>query len=123
MPPAPKCLKRGMFLPDDPSYQDIQLKAQQMTLAYVQVLQYWVEEANLPAPGEPCPLAMSIRELRQHIGKYTTFNKQDVFKGLVNALPEAEDKDMGTPLVDSTASSVMTDIEDTHQSYKDSIDR
>ena len=23
MPPAPKCLTRGRFLPDDPSYQDV----------------------------------------------------------------------------------------------------
>ena len=85
MPPAPKCLKRGMFLPNDPSYQDIPLKPQQMTLTYVQALQYWVEEANLLAPGEPHPLVMSVRELRCCIGKYTTFNKYDVFKGQENA--------------------------------------
>ena len=29
-PPAPKCLKRGMFLLDDQPYQDIQLKPQQV---------------------------------------------------------------------------------------------
>ena len=105
-----------MFLLDDPSYQDVWLKPQWMTLAYAQVLQYWVEEANLPAPGEPHPLAMCVRELRQHIGKYITFNEHDVFEGLGNALPEAEDEDMGTPPVDATASYVMTDIEDTQPS-------
>ena len=32
MPPAPKCLTRSRFLPDDPIYQDVQL--QLLTLAY-----------------------------------------------------------------------------------------
>ena len=50
-----------MFIPNDPSYQDIWLKPQQMTLAYAQALQYWVEDANPPAPSDPCPLAMSVR--------------------------------------------------------------
>ena len=85
--PTPKCLKRGTFLPNDPSYQDIWLKPQQMILAYVQALQYWAEEANQPVLSEPHPLVMSVRKLRQHIGKYTTFNEHDVFKGLGNALP------------------------------------
>ena len=116
MPPAPKCLKKGMLLSNDQSYQEIWLKPQQMTLAYVQVLQYWAEEANPLAPSEPHPLAMSVRELRQHIGKYTTFRKHDVFKGLGNTLPEAEDEDTGTPPVDSTASPTMTDIKDTQLS-------
>ena len=116
MPPAPKCLKRGMFLPDGPSYQDVQLKPQWMTLAYAQTLQYRVEEANPPGPSEPHPLAMNIKELRRHRGKYTTFNEHDVFEGLGNALPEDKDKDMGTPPADSTTSSAMTDVEDTQPS-------
>ena len=61
VPPALKCLKGGMFLPDDLLFLDIQLKPQQMALAYMQALQYWAEEANLLAPSEPCPLAMSVR--------------------------------------------------------------
>ena len=56
---------------------------------------------------------MSVRELRWHRGKYTTFNEYDIFKGLGNALPEAKYKDMGTPLEDSTTSPAMTDAEDT----------
>ena len=59
---------------------------------------------------------MSIRELRWHIGKYTTFSEHDVFEGLGSALPEAKDEDMGTPPVDSTASPAMTDVEDTQLS-------
>ena len=97
-PPAPKCLKRGMFLPDNPSYQDVWMKASPL------------------APREPHPLAMSVRELRWSIGKYTTFNEHVVFKGLGNALPEAEDKDTGTPPADSTTSSAMTDVENTQLS-------
>ena len=60
-----------MFLPNDPSYQDFPWKPQLLTLAYVWVLQYWAEVANLLAPSEPHPLAMSVRQLRWHIGKYT----------------------------------------------------
>ena len=78
-------------------------------------------QSPLPAPGEPCPLAMSIRELMWHLGKYTTFNDHDVFEGLGNALSGATVKTtqpspMGTPLADSTASSAMTDIKDTQPS-------
>ena len=101
-PPAPKCLKRGMFLPDNPSYQDIQLKPQLLSLAYAHALQYLAEEANPPAPGEPHPLPMSVRELKQCMGKYSTFNEHDVFEGSGNAIPEAKDRDMGPPPADST---------------------
>ena len=62
------------------------------------------------------PFGSDQREFKWHIGKYTTFNEHDVFKGLGNALPEAEDKDIGTPPADSTASSAMTDIKDTQPS-------
>ena len=116
MPPAPKCLMRGMFLPNDPSYQDIWWKPLLLMLAYAQVLQYWAEEANTPAPGEPCPLAMSVVELRWHMGKYTTFSEDDVFKDLWGAIPEAKDGDMGIPQVDSTASPAMADAKDTQPS-------
>ena len=50
-----------MFLSDDSSYQDVWLKPQLLTLAYVWVLQYWAEEANPLASSEPHPLAMSVR--------------------------------------------------------------
>ena len=79
-----------MFLPDDSSYQDVQLKAQLLTLAYVWALEYWAEEANPPASSKPHPLAMTVQELRQHIGRYTTFSESDIFEGLGNAVHEAE---------------------------------
>ena len=112
MPPAHKCCMRGMFLPNDSSYQDIWQKPLLLTLAYTQALQYWAEEANPPAPSEPHPLVMSVTELRWHVGKYTTFSEHDVFKDLGNAIPEAEDRDTGTPPADSTTSPTMTDIGD-----------
>ena len=64
---------------------------------------------------------MSVRELRRHIGKYTTFNEHDVFEGLGNALSGAtventQPSPMGIPLTDSTTSSAMTDDEDTQPS-------
>ena len=71
-----------MFLPDNQSYQDIWCKPQLLTLAYVWVLQYWAKAANLLAPSEPHPLAMSVRELRWCIGKYNTFSDPDVLQGL-----------------------------------------
>ena len=92
------------------------MKAPSIDLAYAWTLQYWAEEASLLASSEPYPLAMSLRELRQHIGKHTIFTEHDVFKGLGNAMPEAEDGDMGTPPVDSTASPTTTNIRNTQPS-------
>ena len=110
--PVPKCLKRGMFLPDDPSCQDIWWKPQLLTLAYAWVLQYWVPLE----PSKPCPLVMSVREIRWHIGKYTTISKHEVFKGLGNAVPQAKDGDTRAPPADSTTSPATTDIRDTQLS-------
>ena len=106
------------YVSDNPSYQDVQLKFQWMTLAYVQVLQYCAEEPNPPAPGQSHPLAMSVRELMQHLRKFTTFTEQDVFKGLESALSGAMVEDtqlslMETPPADSMTSSVMIDVKDT----------
>ena len=92
-PPAPKCINRNMFLPDDLPYQDIWLKPYQMTLAYAQTLQYWAEEANPPSPNKPHLLVMSVHKLTWCMGKHTTFHDHDVFEGLANDLPRAMVKD------------------------------
>ena len=105
-----------MFFPIDLSYQDVWLKAQLLTLAYVQAVQYWAEEANPPTSGEHHPLVMSVWELRQCIRRYITFSVPDIFEGLGNTIHEARCGDMGTPLVNSTTSSVMADMEDTQLS-------
>ena len=89
-PLAPKWLRRGTFLPNDWSYQDAWLKPWLLTLAYVWVLQYWAEEANSLASGKPHPLAMSVRELRWHVRRYTTFSESEIFEGLGNAIHKAE---------------------------------
>ena len=97
MPPAPKCLTRGRFLPDDPSYQDIQWQPLLLTVAYAWVLQYWTEKCRPPILNDYHPLVMSMVELRQHVRGYITFNKQDVFWNLGSTSPEVLSWDMGIP--------------------------
>ena len=50
-------------------------------------------------------------ELRQHVGWYITFSKQDVLKDLGSVVPGAQGWDMGTPPADSTASPTVADVE------------
>ena len=69
--------------------------------------------ASLPAPGGLHPLAMSVVELKWHMGRYLIFSKQDVLKGLGSAIPEAKAWDMGIPQVDSAALPTMTGVTDT----------
>ena len=100
MSPVPKYIQLDMFLSDtNPHlpYQDYWMKPLWKTLAYAQALQFSVEKANLPVPGEPCHLAMSIHELRQCMRRYTTFHDHDVFEGLVHRLPEAEVEETTQP--------------------------
>ena len=96
-PPAPKCIKQGMFLPNDLPYQDVWLKSPWRTLAYAQALQYWAEKTNPPVPGEPHLLVMNVCQLRWHMRRYTTFHDCNVFEGLVHGLPEAEVEETTQP--------------------------
>ena len=57
-------------------------------------------------------------ELRQHVGWYITFSKQDVLKDLGSAVPEAQGWDMGIPQVDPVA---MTDIRTTWHSPTETL--
>ena len=66
-PPAPKCLSRNTFIPDELSYQDIQQQLTLLTVAYARGLQYWAEKLNLPRSPDLCPLAGSIVELRETV--------------------------------------------------------
>ena len=68
MPPASKCLTRGRFLPNDPSYQDVQWQSLLLTVAYTQALQYWAEKDRPSTHNNYHPLAMGVVELRQHVG-------------------------------------------------------
>ena len=79
--PAPKCLgKEWVLLLPDPQMasQDYHLWQPLNTLAYAKALQYWLEKAQLPIPGEPCHLAESILELRWAMELFTTFLDSEV---------------------------------------------
>ena len=78
VPPTPKCLTRNMFLPNDPSHQDVWQQPLLLTVAYTQVLQYWMEKFRPPIHPDNHPLAMSIVELMQHVKEHITFYKWDV---------------------------------------------
>ena len=97
VPSVPKCIKWGMFLPNNLPYQDVLLKSLQRTLAYAQALQYWAEKANPPVPSEPHLLAMSICKLRQCMRRYTKFHDHNVFEGLAHRWPEAEVEETTQP--------------------------
>ena len=73
--PAPKCITRNLFLPNDLSYQDIQQQPLLLTMAYGQVLQYWAEKFRLPGHPDYWPLAMSIMELMQSVKEHFIFYK------------------------------------------------
>ena len=81
-PPAPRCLAWNVFLPDDLSYQDVWQQSFLLTLAYVQGLQYWAEEFNLPDSLDFCPLACNVLELRERVKEHVILSKQDVIRGL-----------------------------------------
>ena len=60
-------------------------------VAYARALQYWAEQNNLPARGEPHLLARSVLELREEVRWYLSFTDEEIFKGL--ALPEEEEEE------------------------------
>ena len=70
MPPTPQSLNRGVYLPDNLAYQDVRWWPALLTVAYCRCLQNWAEKCNLPRNPDLCPLAESMRELRQAICKF-----------------------------------------------------
>ena len=110
VPPAPKCLTRGSFIPNDPSYQDIQQQPLLMTVAYTQALQYWVEKVRLPVHPGYCPLAMSIVELMQQVRGHITFYKWDIFWNLGRVALEIVGMDpvipQGCPITQPTPTNI-----------------
>ena len=112
MPPAPKCLTRGRFLPNDPSYQDVQWQPLLLTMTYAQVLQYWAEKVRLPTLPDYRPLAMSIVELMQHVRAHVTLDKWDIFWNLGNITPEAVSQDTVIPQGDPFTPPTTTDVGD-----------
>ena len=82
VPPTPQSLNRGAFLPDNLTYQDVRWQPTLLTVAYCQCLQSWAEKCNLPRNPNFCPLAESMRELRQAICKFVNITQEYVIKGL-----------------------------------------
>ena len=65
-------------------------------VAYARALQYWAEQNNPPARGEPCLLVRSVLELREEVRWYLSFTNEQVFWGV--ALPkEEEEESLQTP--------------------------
>ena len=56
---------------------------------------------------------MSVVELKQHVGMYVTFSKQDILKDLGSAIHKTQGWDTASPQVDPIASSTTTGMEDT----------
>ena len=82
VPPAPKCLNRNAFIPDELSYQDVCQQLTLLTMAYARGLQYWAEKLNPPRSPDLCPLVGSAVELREAMREHVTFNHWDVVQGL-----------------------------------------
>ena len=82
MPPAPQSQNRGAYLPDQLTYQDVRWQPALLTVAYCWCLQHWVEKCNLPGNLDFCPLAESVRELRQAIREFVNITWEDVMEGL-----------------------------------------
>ena len=82
MPPAPWSLNREAYLLDRLFYQDVRWQPALLTVAYCWCLQHWVEKCNLPWNPDFCPLAESVRELRQAIHEFVNITREDVMEGL-----------------------------------------
>ena len=93
-PPALPCLHRKRFmLPADSIFacRDIREVHQEKVVVYTRALQYWAEQNNPPAGGEPRLLAKSIQELREEVRWYLSFTNEEVFQGV--ALLEREEEE------------------------------
>ena len=87
-PLSPPWICQRDFLPQHDSKftcQDIRESQLEKIVAYAQALQFWVEKADLPTPGQPCLLAGSILELREAIKCYASFPDDAIFGSV--ALP------------------------------------
>ena len=58
--------------------QDYDMKQTQKTLVYTKALQFWVEKAQLPMPGEPHQLVECVQELREAMEPLTMFTDKEV---------------------------------------------
>ena len=87
-PPTPPSLNREAYLPDKLAYQDVRWWPALLTVAYCQCLQHWAEKCNLPENLDFCPLAESVRELRQAVYEFMNITREDMMEGLKMEEPE-----------------------------------
>ena len=87
-PPGPQSLNREAYLLDRLFYQDLRWQPALLTVAYCWCLQHWAEKCNLPQNPDFCPLAESVRELRQAIHEFVNITREDVMEGLKMEGPE-----------------------------------
>ena len=92
--------------------QDIREIPQEKTVAYAQVLQYYVERSNPPRRSQPCLLAESVLEHREEVGFYLSFQDEEVFQGL--DLPQVEGD--SSPAIAIMAVTEISDIADVPES-------
>ena len=81
LPAHPSIGKYRFMPPSGPrsGSQDCQLAQPCQTLAYTSALQYWVEKAQLPIPGEMYHLAESVEEPWQMMEPLVSFMEEEVF--------------------------------------------
>ena len=108
--PVPKCLTKNVFLPNDPSYQYVQQQPLLLTMAYVQVLQYWAEKFRPQAHPDYCPLVMSVMELMQCVKEHVTFYKWDILQGLQRIALETVNWDPAVPQGHPITQPTTTDV-------------
>ena len=82
IPPAPKSLNWGAFLPERLEYQDVRQRPKLLTEAYCRCLQHWAEKVYPPTSPDAHPLAESVRELCLAVGEFVTITKWDILEGL-----------------------------------------
>ena len=117
-PPAPCSLNRGAYLLNELAYQDVRQHPALLTIAYCQCLQHGGEKHNLPRNPDFCPLAESVRELRQAICEFVNITWEDVIKGL-----EMEEPKGGHQLSPTTIFSHMLDPPADRQEVEESSAR
>ena len=123
VPPAPKCPTRNMFLPENPSYQDIWQWPLLLTLAYAWGLQYWAEKFRLPTHPDYHPWVMSIMELMHTVKEHIIFYKQDILCGLGRIVPDIVGWDLAVPWGHPITQPTTTDIRGMESKFTEVLEK
>ena len=79
--PAPKCLNRNAFFPNDLWCQDVWQQPVLLNFTYARGLQYWAEKLNLPDGSNFRLLAGSVVELKEMVKEHVVFTNWDPSPG------------------------------------------